>query len=84
MDLTYYRELPYAVLPFDAVEAIGLDGTGRDADDRAPYTWNNLTGAEREKLQQWAVTCERCGGEPVTDTQAGLGERCIAYNVSRC
>lgn len=37
-------------LGFDEVEAIGLDGTGRDMDERFPYTWCKLTDAERMAL----------------------------------
>lgn len=37
-------------LGFDEVEAIGLDGTGRDMDERFPYTWRKLTDAERMAL----------------------------------
>jgi len=37
-------------LDFDAVEAIGLDGTGRDGDPRFPYTRDNLTEDELARL----------------------------------
>jgi hypothetical protein len=37
-------------LDIDEVEAIGLDGTGRDGDPRFPYTWAKLTDAERAAL----------------------------------
>jgi hypothetical protein len=33
-------------LDFDSVEAIGLDGTGRDQDSRFPYTLENLRDGE--------------------------------------
>lgn len=37
-------------LSYDEVEAIGLDGTGRDGDPRFPYRWSNLTDDERRML----------------------------------
>lgn len=41
---------PNAELPFDVVEDLGLDGTGRDGDPRFPYTWANLTDTERARM----------------------------------
>lgn len=43
-------------LGFDEVEAIGLDGTGRDGDPRFPYTWANLTDDERRMLRTYRET----------------------------
>lgn len=56
MDLAYYINHPGEELSFDAVEAIGLDGTGRTADERFPYTWGNLTEDERAHLTAVAAT----------------------------
>jgi hypothetical protein len=49
----YNVEHPDEELSFDEVEAIGLDGTGRNGDDRFPYTWGNLTPDERERLHAY-------------------------------
>jgi hypothetical protein len=49
--LTPYTENPDLELPLDAVEALGLDGTGRDGDDRFPYTWRKLTEVEQGRLR---------------------------------
>ncbi len=46
----YNVDHPDEELPFDDVEAIGLDGTGRDGDERFPYTWAKLTADERARL----------------------------------
>ena len=43
-------------LSFDEVEAIGLDGTGRDLNERFPYTWSNLTDDERRMLRTYRET----------------------------
>jgi hypothetical protein len=48
--LTFYRSNPAAELGFDDVESLGLDGTGRDADERFPYTWAKLTEQEQARL----------------------------------
>ena len=37
-------------LDFDTVEALGLDGTGRDGNERFPYTYAKLTSDERARL----------------------------------
>ena len=50
LNLPYYSTHPTEPLPFDAVDLLGLDGTGRDGNERFPYTWGNLTEAERAKL----------------------------------
>lgn len=42
-------ELP-GELDLDSVEALGLDGTGRDGNERFPYTIFNLTDDERRRL----------------------------------
>jgi hypothetical protein len=44
-------------LNFDQVEQLGLDGTGRDGDERFPYTVGNLTDAERERLIEDICRC---------------------------
>ena len=55
MDLQHYIDHPDEELSFDAVEAIGLDGTGRTADHRFPCTWANLTADERDQLRAHAT-----------------------------
>jgi hypothetical protein len=55
MDLRPYIDDPAEELPFDAVEAIGLDGTGRDGDPRFPYRWANLMPDERRRMQAYAA-----------------------------
>ncbi len=52
----YYSQHPHEELSLDIVEALGLDGTGRDGDDRFPYTWDNLTDTERDQLWTLART----------------------------
>lgn len=37
-------------ITFDQAESLGLDGTGRDGNERAPYTIGNLTDDERQQL----------------------------------
>jgi hypothetical protein len=54
VDLQPYIDNPHKPLSFDSVEAIGLDGTGHDGDERFPYTWSNLTPDERERLEAYA------------------------------
>lgn len=49
--LAYYMERPAEELPFDVSDALGLDATGRDGDDRFPYTWANLTPDEQDKTR---------------------------------
>ncbi len=39
-----------AELDFDTVEFLGLDGTGMDGDERFPFTWDNLSDIERQRL----------------------------------
>ena len=48
-------------LDFDTVEALGLDGTGRDGNERWPYTYGNLTDEERARLNALGDVCEKCG-----------------------
>jgi hypothetical protein len=50
--LEMYILSPDAPLSADLVDDLGLDSTGRDGDDRFPYTWANLTDAERRQLWQ--------------------------------
>lgn len=50
VNLGYYIDRPTEVLPYDAVEAIGLDGSGVNADGRFPYNWACLTEDERTRL----------------------------------
>lgn len=52
-------------LSFDAVQSLGLDGTGRDCDPRAPYRWSNLLPVERERLPRRDDTgrCTLCAEE---------------------
>lgn len=49
-------ELAQNELSFDEVEAAGLDGTGRDLNPRFPYTWANLTDAERDAVRAFWLT----------------------------
>ena len=53
MGLQNYIADANAELPFEATEALGLDGTGRDGDERFPYTWSNLTDDERRRLRAY-------------------------------
>lgn len=50
IDLMHHIKRPYMPLPYDMVEAIGLDGSGVDRAARFPYTWSNLTDCERDQL----------------------------------
>lgn len=54
VNLGYYSDRPTEALPYDAVDALGLDGTGRDGNNRFPYTWATLTEAERMRLLELA------------------------------
>jgi hypothetical protein len=51
----------------DEVEALGLDGTGRDLDPRYPYTIANLTADETARLSRmrWGA-CPTCGWDLYT------------------
>jgi hypothetical protein len=45
------------LLTYDECEAIGLDGTGINGDERFPYTYGSLTDAEWVVLEAyWAAT----------------------------
>jgi hypothetical protein len=46
----YYTRNDQYPLSVDEVEAIGLDGTGVDHNERFPYAYANLTDEERAKL----------------------------------
>lgn len=44
-------------LSYDECEAIGLDGTGINGDERFPYTYGTLTADETAALKaHWAET----------------------------
>lgn len=53
--LDFYINNPTMMLPFEAVNEIGLDGNGHDGNERFPYTWGNLTAAERTRLRTAAA-----------------------------
>ncbi len=50
--LAHYMAHPLEELPGEVVEAIDLDLTGRDGNERFPYTYANLTPAERTHARQ--------------------------------
>ncbi|MGV0985011.1 MAG: hypothetical protein ACOYB2_10680 [Limnohabitans sp.] len=53
-------------LSYDEVEAIGLDGTGRDGDERFPYTFASLTPDDRRRLLGvWETEFAAAGGRGV-------------------
>lgn len=52
MDLDRFINSPLIALPYEAIEAIGLDDSGGDYPDRFPYTWGNLFDEERRRLRQ--------------------------------
>lgn len=54
-NLDYYIYRAGLPLPYDVVEALGLDGSGHDGNERFPYTWSSLTDAERARLRPIVV-----------------------------
>ncbi len=64
MDLSYNITHIHAQLDLDVVEALGLDGSGRD--HRRPHTWASLTDNERAR----AMALQQEQGAQVADPEA--------------
>ncbi|WP_199515736.1 hypothetical protein [Nucisporomicrobium flavum] len=51
VDINIYIARPHDNLPAELVDAIGLDSSGCDGAERFPYTWANLSDAERAQVR---------------------------------